>query len=159
MVVHPVHAETELTRGLSDEGPDVLLGFGETERAVLGHERAVDVVDVLGALPVREEWVEDHGSSSVHDEADLASEGAVAPLGETGERLREYLVRERNVIHVFQSWDGGSRGWVMCCSPRCCRMRHRHGHVHDGHDRNWNRWLDRDELGEGIERYFGLGVE
>ena len=73
---------------------------------------------------MREERVEDHDSFAVHDEADLAREGAVQPLGEIGERLCEYLARERNVVHAFQSWDGGSGRCMMCCYPRCCRRRH-----------------------------------
>jgi len=41
--------------------------------------------------------VEDHDGSAVHDEAHLAPEGAVQPLGEIGERLGEQLARKRNV--------------------------------------------------------------
>lgn len=120
----------------------MLLGIGETERAVLGHEGAVDVVGVLGALPVSEERADNLSGSAVHDEADLAPEGAVQPQGEIGARLREYLAGERNIVHVFQSWDSESGRWVMCCYPRCCRMRHRHrhGHMHDGHDGRRNRF-------------------
>ena len=50
---------------------------GKTESFVLGDEGAVDVVDVLGALAVGERGVEDHDGAAVHDEADLAAEGAV----------------------------------------------------------------------------------
>ena len=65
--------------------------IGKTERAILGYEGTVDVVDVLGALAVGEQEVEDRDGSAVHDEAHLAPEGAVQPLGEIGERAREQL--------------------------------------------------------------------
>ena len=48
-------------------------------RVVLGHERAVNVIHVLGALAVGEERVEDHDGPTVHHEADLAPEEAVQP--------------------------------------------------------------------------------
>ena len=54
MVVHPIGAETELASGLRDAGSESLLGVRETERSILGYERTVDVVDVLGALAVGE---------------------------------------------------------------------------------------------------------
>jgi len=62
----------------------------------------VDVVDALGTLAVGEQGVENHDGDAVHDEADMAPEGMEQPLGEIGERLRE-----RNVIHVFQSQNSG----------------------------------------------------
>ena len=52
MVVYPLRAQTELASGLRDAGSESLLRIGKTERAILGYEGAVDVVDVLGALAV-----------------------------------------------------------------------------------------------------------
>ena len=147
VIVHPIRAETELEGGLGDAGPETLLGVVKPERAVLGHEGAVDVVDILGALAVGERGVEDHDGASVHDEADLAPEGAVQPLGEIGEHLREHLSRQRNGVHGFQS-----RGDVECRRRRMCRryphcwLRHRHRHwrrhghmMYHGHEGGWNR--------------------
>ena len=57
------------------------------QSAILGYEGAVDVVDVLGALAVGEQGVEDHDGAAVHDKADLVPEGMVQPLGGIGERL------------------------------------------------------------------------
>ena len=81
----------------------------KTERAVFRCEGAVDVIHVLGALTVGEEWVEDHDGSAVHHEADLAPEGAVQPLGEVGEHLREHRARQQNGVHGVQSRSGGCR--------------------------------------------------
>jgi len=53
VVVHPIGAETELASGLGDTGSKKVLGVVKTERAILGYEGAVDVVDVLGALAMR----------------------------------------------------------------------------------------------------------
>ena len=62
----------------------------------------MDVVDVLGALAMRERGVEDHDGAAVHDEADLASERAVEPLGEIGEDSCEELARERDFVHFLE---------------------------------------------------------
>jgi hypothetical protein len=135
---------------------------GETERAVLGHEGGVDVVDVLGALTVGEQRVEKYDGAAVHDEADLVPEGVVPRVGEIGKRPREQLAGERNVVRVFQSRNDESRWWT-CCYPRCCRMQHqdwhRYRHMHDGYDEGRNRLPCGYgyELGEGVERHFGLG--
>ena len=82
-----------------------------------------------------------HDGAAVHDEADLVPEGAVQLVGEIGEHLREQLVGERNVVHIFQSRNDGSGRWM--CYPRCCRMQHRdghrYGHRHDRYDKGRNR--------------------
>jgi len=96
VVVHPIRAKTELVSGFRDAGSEPLLCVGKTEHFVLGDEGTVDVVDVLGALAVGERGVEDHDGAAMHDEADLPAEGAVQPLGEIGERLREHIARQRN---------------------------------------------------------------
>ena len=124
----------------------------------------MDVIHVLGALAVGEERVGDHDGPTVHDEADLAPEGAVQPLREVGEHLREHLAREWNVFHGFQSRSDGCRRW-MCCYPRCCRMRHghlhrhRHGHMmYEGHDGGRNRLPGQYGygLGEDLGGCFGF---
>jgi len=107
VVVHPIRAETELVSGFRDAGSEPLLRVGNTERFVLGDEGAVDVVDVLGALAVGERGVEGHDGAAVHDEADLAAEGAVQPFGEFGERLREHPARRWKVVHFFQRRNDG----------------------------------------------------
>ena len=108
MVVHPIRAETELGSGLRDTCSESLLFIGKTERARLEYEDEgqVDVVDVIGALAVGEQRVEDHDSSAVHDEGDLALEGGVQPLGQTGERLRE-----RNAPFRVGTTGGGEMWW------------------------------------------------
>ena len=111
MIVHPIRAQTELASDLRDAGPESLLRIGKTERAILGYEGPVDVVDVLGALAVGGQGAEDHDGSAVHGEADLPPKGAVEPLGEIGERLLEQLARQRDVVHVFQSRNDGRR-WM-----------------------------------------------
>ena len=124
VVVHPVRAKTELASGFRDAGSEPMLRVWKTERLVLGDEGAVDVVDVLGALAVGERGVEDHDGAAVHDEADLPAEGAVQPLGEIGERLREHLARQRNVVHFFESRDEGSVRtclYLWMCSRRWLR--------------------------------------
>ena len=65
------------------------------------------MVDVLGALAVGVGRVENRDGSAVHDEAHLEPEGEVQPLGGIGERLGEQVARKRNVVHVFQSRNGG----------------------------------------------------
>ena len=151
VVVHPVGAETELASGLGDAGSKTVLGVVKAERAIFGNEGAMDVVDVLSALAVGEGGVEDHDGSAVHDEAHLAPEGVVQPLGEIGERFGEYLARERNVVHFFQSRNCGSR---HCHGPL-----HRSGYVHEGYDGAWNRCCCPygNVLGKGVERHFGAG--
>ena len=64
MVVHPIRAQTELAGGFRDAGPESLLRIGKIERAILGYEGAVDIVDVLGALAVGEQEVEDHDGAA-----------------------------------------------------------------------------------------------
>ena len=151
MVVHPIRAHTELASGFRDAGSELLLRVGKTEYFVLGDEGAVDVVDVLGALAVGERGVDDH------DGVDLATEGAVQPLGEIGVRLREHLARQRNVVHVFQSRNEGRWRWV--CSRRRLRHGHGYGHgyVHEGHDGALHRWPYGYGLGEGVDRHVGTG--
>jgi len=160
VIVHPIRAQTELVSGLRDAGKEPLLRIGKTERAILGYEGAVDVVDVLGALAVGEQGVEDHDGAAVHDEADLPPEGVVQPLGEIGERLLEHLARQRNVVHVFQRRNEGRAWWTcLCLCSRHHRWRHRHGHghghMHEGHDGALHRWPSGYGLGEGVERHLG----
>ena len=50
VVVHPIRAEDELVGGLRDTRAESLAGIGKTESAILGYERAVEVVDVLCVL-------------------------------------------------------------------------------------------------------------
>jgi len=50
VVVHPIRAEDELVSGLRDTRAESLAGIGKTEGAILGYERAVEVVDVLCVL-------------------------------------------------------------------------------------------------------------
>jgi len=50
--------------------------------------------------------VEDHDGAAVHDEAHLALERAVEPLGEIGEHLGEELACERDFVQVVEY-----RGW------------------------------------------------
>jgi len=153
MSVRPIHARIELASGFPNTCSELLLCIGKTKHAILGYKGMVDVVDVLGALAVGEQGVEDHeshDSATVHDEAHLAPEGAVQPLGDIGECLREQHAHERNVFHVFQSGNNGRR-WMW--------YRYRHGHMHEGHSRGWNR-RHRPYgygLGEGIEHHFGVG--
>ena len=98
--------------------------------------------------------MEDHDGSAVHDEAHLAPEGVVQPLGEIGERPREYLAGERNVVHVFQTRNHRRRRRFR----HCCL----YGHMHEGHDggRDRCRCPHGYGLGESVERHFwnGLGV-
>ena len=153
MIVHPIRAEIELASGFRDTGAESLLRIGKSERAILGYEGTVDVVDVLSALAVGEKGVKDHDGSAVHDEAHLAPEGVVQPLGEIIERLFEQLARERNVVHVVQ---------IRISAMRCYwHGRHPHGHMHEGHDgsRNRCRCPYGYGLGEGREHHFGAGDE
>jgi hypothetical protein len=131
VVVHPIRADTELATGLHDTDPESLLGIRKSESAILGHEGTVDVDDVLSVLAVGEQGVENCDGSAVYEEADLAPEGAIQPVGEIGVRLREELARLRNVIYAFHSQNNGG-GRCMCYWR--CQMLHRHGHMHDGHD-------------------------
>jgi len=109
VVIHPIRAETDLRAVSVIRGRGRCCVSGKTERAILGYEGTVDVVDVLGALAVGEQGVEDRDGSAVHDEVHLAPEGAVQPLGEIGERSREQLACERNVVHVFQTRNSAMR--------------------------------------------------
>ena len=77
MVVHPICAEVEPVCGLGDACPESLFGVREAQRSVLLREGAVDVVDVLGAVAVREGRVQDHHRTAVHDEANLPPERAI----------------------------------------------------------------------------------
>jgi hypothetical protein len=43
---NPICAESELAVGLRDADPEAWLGVGKHGRAVLGYERAVDVLDI-----------------------------------------------------------------------------------------------------------------
>jgi len=54
VIVHPIGAEVKSVCGLRDAAPESLLGIREPECAILLHERAVDVVDVLCAFAVCE---------------------------------------------------------------------------------------------------------
>ena len=63
--------------GFRDAGLESLLSIRKTERAILGYEGEVDVVDVLVLLRWESKGVEDHDGSAVHDEAELAQEGIV----------------------------------------------------------------------------------
>lgn len=110
VVVHPIHAKTELGSGLHDTCSELLLFIGKTECARLEYKDKgqVDVVNAIGALVVGEQGVEDHDSSTMHDEADLALEGGVQPLGQTGECLHE-----RNAVQAIQSWNNGRRQDVV----------------------------------------------
>jgi len=49
VVVHPIHAKDELVSGLCDACAELSAGIGKTEGTILRYERAVEVVDVLGA--------------------------------------------------------------------------------------------------------------
>ena len=156
VVVHPIRTQTELASGLRDAGSKPLLRIGKTERAILGYEGAVDVVDVLGALAVGEQGVEDHDGAAVYDEADLPPEGAVQPLGEIGERLLEQLARQRDVVHVFQRRNDGSRRVWSCYRRRSWRRHgHGHGHLNEGHDGALHRWPSGYGLGKSVERHLG----
>jgi hypothetical protein len=77
VVVHPIGAEVESVCGLRDASPESLFGIQETQCAVLLCERAVDIVDVLCAVAVRERRVQDHHSTAVYDEAYLPPERTV----------------------------------------------------------------------------------
>jgi hypothetical protein len=77
VIVHPIGAEVELVCGLRDTSPESLFGIRETQCAILLHERAMDIVDVLCAVAVGERRVQDHHSTAVHDEAYLPPEGTV----------------------------------------------------------------------------------
>jgi len=112
----------------------------------------VDVVDALGTLAVGEQGVEDHDGDAVHDEADMAPEGMEQPLGEIGERLREQVARERDIIHVFQSQNSGRCYQYFWGDQR--------GHIQEGHDgaQNRRRWPYGHGLEEDLEPDFGAGV-
>ena len=101
VVVHPIRADTKLATGLRDTDPKSLLGIRKFERAILGHEGTVDVVDVVGVLVVGEQGVENCNGSAVYEEADPVPEGAMRPVAEIGVRLNEEHVRLRDVVYVF----------------------------------------------------------
>ena len=132
VIARPIRAKTELAGGLGDTDPEALLSVGKLQRAELEHEGAVDVVHVLGALAVGEEWAEDHHGATVYEEAHLAPERAVQPLVDIGERLREHFAHKRNIVHVFQRRSDGCRR-CMCYHPRFCWMP-TWAHV------RWTRW-------------------
>ena len=44
-----------------------MLCIRETERVILGYEGVVDVVNVLGALAVGEQGVEDHDGAAIRE--------------------------------------------------------------------------------------------
>jgi len=121
MVIHPIRTQTELASSFRDAGSKSLLCIGETERVILRYKGAVDVVDVLGALVVGEQGVEDHDGTTMYDKADLLLEGVVQPLREIRERLLEQLAHQQDVVYIFQSWNDGSR-WVYLCYQ--CHPRH-----------------------------------
>ena len=90
-------ADTKLVTGLRDTDPESLLRIRKSERPIVGHERTTDVVDALGVLAVGEQRFENHDDSAVYEEAHLAPEGSIQPLGDIGVRLREELARLGNV--------------------------------------------------------------
>ena len=49
VVIHPICAEDELVSGLCNACAELLAGIRKTEGMILRYERAVEVVDVLGA--------------------------------------------------------------------------------------------------------------
>ena len=105
MIVHPISAEVEPVCGLLDASPKSLFGIRETQCAILLHERAVDVVDVLCAVAVCEGRVQDHHCTAVHDEAYLPPERAIQPLGE----IRQHLLEERSGEGgVVDGFEGGN---------------------------------------------------
>ena len=163
VVVHPIRAKTELASGFRDAGPEPLLRVGKTERLVLGDEGPVDVVDVLGALAVGERGVEDHDGAAVHDEADLAAEGAVQPLGEIGECLLEHLERQRNVVHFMQSRnDGRMCLWkvdvLVLAAPAAAQRRSwTRAHARGIRRSPASLLAIRVRVGESIESNFGTG--
>jgi hypothetical protein len=75
--VHPVGGKVKSVSGLRDADAEPLLGIRETQPTILAHERAVDVVDFLGALAVGETRVQDRHSAAVYDEANLPPERKV----------------------------------------------------------------------------------
>jgi len=80
MIIHPISAEVKSVCGLRDAAPESLLGIQDTQLMVLPYERAVDVVDVLCAVPVGERRVQDHHGAAVYDEANLSPERTVQTL-------------------------------------------------------------------------------
>lgn len=113
VVVHPIGAEVKHVCGLRDTPTESLLGIRETQCSILLYERAVDVVDVLCAVAVLERRVQDHHSTTVHDEAYLPPERAVQTLREVREHPLEERSCERGVIYGFQSRNCNCRygGW------------------------------------------------
>jgi len=77
MVIHPICTQTKLVSSFRDAGSKSLLCIGETECAILGYEGVVDVVNILGALAVGEQGVEDHDGTAVYDKVDLLPEEVV----------------------------------------------------------------------------------
>jgi len=54
MVIHPICAEDKLVSGLCDACVESLAGIGKTKGMILGYERVVEVVNILGALVMGE---------------------------------------------------------------------------------------------------------
>ena len=87
----------------------------------------MDVVDVSSALAMREQGVEYHDGTAVHDEAHLALERAVEPLGEIGEHLIQELACEGDFVRFV-----GHRDWRKCRQVRFGRIAHHVGEIWKG---------------------------
>ena len=68
--------------------------------------------------------MEDHDGAAVYDEAHLASERAVEPLGEIGEHLCEELACERDFVQFVEWWD-----WRTCHRVRIRGITHHFGGI------------------------------
>ena len=103
----------------------------------------MDVVDVLSALAMREQGVKSHDGTAVHDEAHLALERAVEPLGEIGEHLFEKLAREGDFVQSVEH-----QHWRKCRQVRFGRIALHFGKI----------WKGRGE-GDEAEGSDGDGVQ
>ena len=68
--------------------------------------------------------MEDHDGAAVHDEAHLALERAVEPLGEIGENPCEELACERDLVQFVEY-----RGWRKCHQVGFGGMAHHFGEI------------------------------